>query len=77
MTFLTFLFFLVNFIRGSSTSKTIFGFNQFDSPSMIAVLIFVIICFYVSFKNTKELIHEQKLKQKYGKGLIKSDFILE
>ena len=68
---------IVNFIRGSKSFDSIFGIETCSFQGWGILVVFIIVCVGVSYKNTRQLMHEQELKQKYGKGLSNSDIILE
>lgn len=74
---LTLLSVAVNFVRGTKSFNSIIGIDQCSVAGWGVFVVFCIICLIVSYKNTKQLIHEQSLKKKYGKGLCKSDLLLE
>lgn len=77
MFILTLLSIAVNFIRGSRSFDSIFGIETCSPMGWSVLFSFIALCCFVTYKNLKQLIHEQYLKNKYGKGLAKSDILHE
>jgi hypothetical protein len=74
---LVILMVVVNFVRGTKSQASIVGIDQCSSAGWGVVLVFTLVCGLVSFKNLKQLWHEQSIKQLFDQGLAKSDLVLE
>ena len=74
---LTGLSVIVNLVRGSPDFESIVGFSRCGSKDWGVLVAFIVLCLLVCWKNFQELLHEQRLKTKYNKGLCNSDILLE
>lgn len=65
-----------NIFRGSKNTPSIFGIEQCSATDWSTLVAYIIFCVFIFMYSLKTMRREQKLKEKYGVTLAKSDIYL-